>query len=118
MKSTKTAKFIVLENFSLYGILHAYIITAVKNILSKKTIKSFAELSKEIVETYLNIKILTKPSTGTGSETDGVCKDKMFLYAREVILSLCLLWHGYHDAISEGDGDRMFSKMRAERTTA
>ena len=98
------------EDF-LTVILHAYIITAAKNILSKKTIKSVAELSKEIVETYLNIKIPTKPSTGTGSETNGVCKDEIFLYAREV-LSLCLLWHGYHDAISEGDGDRVLRYWR------
>ena len=67
---------------------------------------SFLELSKEIVETYLNIKIPTKRSTDTGNETNGVCKDEMLLYAREV-LSLCLLWHGYHDAISEGDGNRV-----------
>ena len=78
--------------------MHAYIITAAKKILSKKTVQLAAEISKEIVETYLNIKIPTENSTR--SET----KDKMFLYAREV-LTLCLLWHGYHDAISEGDGD-------------
>ena len=35
----------------------------------------------------------------------------MFLYAREV-LSLCLLWHGYHDAISEGHGDRVLRYWR------
>ena len=35
----------------------------------------------------------------------------MFLYAREV-LTLCLLWHGYHDAISEGDGDRVLQYWR------
>ena len=88
--------------------MHAYIITAAKNILSKKTIESVIELSKEIVETYLNINIPTEDSTR--SETNKV-KDKMFLYAREV-LTLCLLWHGYHDAISEGDGDRVLRYWR------
>ena len=35
----------------------------------------------------------------------GFCKDKMYLYAREILynLSLCLLWRGFHDAVSEGD---------------
>ena len=61
--------------------MHAYIITAAKKILSKKTVQSAAEISKEIVETYLNIKIPTEDSTRS---------DKMFLYAREV-LTLCLL---------------------------
>ena len=95
------------EDF-LTVIMHAYINTAAKNILSKKTIESVTELSKEIVDTYLNINIPTEDSTG--SETNKV-KDKMFLYAREV-LTLCLLWHGYHDAISEGDGDRVLRYWR------
>ena len=82
--------------------MHAYIITAAKKILSKKTVQSAAEISKEIVETYLNIKIPSENSTR--SET----KDK---YAREV-LTLCLLWHGYHDAISEGDGDKVLRYWR------
>ena len=88
-------------------IMHAYIITAAKKILSKKTILSAADVSKEIVETYLNIKIPTDLEDSTTSET----KDKIYLYAREV-LTLCLLWQGYHDAISEGDGDRVMRYWR------
>ena len=93
------------EDF-LTVVLHAYIITAAEMILSKKRIESVTELSKEIVETYVNIKVPVHQSTATGSETNEVCKDKMHLYARE-ILSLCLLWRGFHDAVSEGDGDRV-----------
>ena len=75
-------------------------------ILSKKRIELVNELSKETVETYVNIEVLARQSTAAGSETNEVCKDKMYLYARE-ILSFCLLWHGFHDEVSEGDEDRV-----------
>ena len=78
------------EDF-LTVILHAYIITAAKNILSKKTIKSVAELSKEIVETYLNIIIPIKPFTSTVSETNGVCKDKMFCMQGKYYPYVCMI---------------------------
>ena len=34
------------------------------------------------------------------------CDDGIHVYATEV-LSLCLIWHGFHDAIREGDGERV-----------
>ena len=35
-----------------------------------------------------------------------VCKDRVHLYAMD-LLSLSLIWHGFHDAIREGDGERI-----------
>ena len=34
------------------------------------------------------------------------CDDRIYVYATE-LLSLSLLWHGFHDAIKEADGDRI-----------
>ena len=38
---------------------------------------------------------------------DGKTKDGVHLYAKE-LLTLGLVWHGFHDASREGDGDRLF----------
>ena len=35
-----------------------------------------------------------------------MCEDGVYVYATE-LLSLGLLWHGFHDSIREGDGDRI-----------
>ena len=34
--------------------------------------------------------------------------DELFLYTTE-LLTLALIWHNYHDAIKEGDGDCVLS---------
>ena len=39
------------------------------------------------------------------------CGDDVHMYAVEV-LTLSLLWHGFHDAITEGDGDRILRYWR------
>lgn len=39
-----------------------------------------------------------------------MCDDEVLLYATEV-LSLGLLWHGFHDAVKEADGDRIIIKL-------
>ena len=35
------------------------------------------------------------------------CEDEVYLYSTE-FLSLALIWHGFHDAIKEADGDRIY----------
>ena len=35
-----------------------------------------------------------------------MCDDIVYVYATEVI-TLGIIWHGYHDAVREGDGDRI-----------
>ena len=37
--------------------------------------------------------------------------DSRFNYATDV-LTMCLLWHGFHDAVKEGDGDRIIMYWR------
>lgn len=41
-----------------------------------------------------------------GSKRSPSCTDGVHLYAKE-LLSLSLLWHGFHDSIREGDGERI-----------
>ena len=53
-----------------------------------------------VVNTFVSIVL---PNCTKGDES----VDKVHLYATEV-LTLGLLWHGYHDAIKEGDGDRVY----------
>ena len=48
-----------------------------------------------------------------GSDGDK-CEDKVHVYSMEV-LSLGLLWHGFHDAIKEGDGERILRDVSPGR---
>ena len=54
-------------------------------------------MAKKIVEKFVQL-----PSESSG----GVENDCVHVYAKEM-LTLGLLWHGFHDAIKEGDGDRI-----------
>lgn len=83
------------EDFLLL-LLHAHIVAAARKIFQYETgYESIAEVAKCIVNTHLLL-----PST-TSVETDGVNT-----YARE-LMTLGLVWHNFHDAIREGDGDRI-----------
>lgn len=77
-------------------LLHAHVIVAAKTILSfnPDASESLSYMGKSIVNTYLLL-------PGCTTATDGVN-----IYAREV-LTLALLWHAFHDATREGDGDRI-----------
>ena len=65
------------------------------------------ELAKKIVERFVQL-----PSESSG----GVENDRVHVYAKEM-LTLGLLWHGFHDAIKEGDGDRIL-KLTTHRNYA
>lgn len=85
------------EDFLLL-LLHTHVVASAEAILSYIPLDSVSDLSKVIVATFVH---LTKSdSDDPGSE------DLVHLYAKE-LLSLCLLWHGYHDSIREGDGERI-----------
>ena len=77
--------------------MHAHVISAAKTLNPLPC--TVTELAKEIVERYttFNRADAAKPKS---------YEDEVYLYATEV-LSLSLIWHGFHDAIKEADGDRI-----------
>ena len=87
------------EDFLLL-LLHAHVVAAAHQLLLFTSIanQSLAYLAKSIVSTFL---LLPNTETATEEHVDGVN-----LYARE-LLTLGLLWHEFHDACKEGDGDRI-----------
>ena len=86
------------EDFLLV-VLHAHIMAASETILSCANIDSVSALADSILASYVNLQL---GSTGSS------CSDGVFVYACDV-LSLGLLWMGFHDAIQEGDGDRVMT---------
>lgn len=92
------------EDFLLL-LLHAHAVAAAKAILSHNPTDSLEELSRRIVVNFVVL-----PSTEKDKNQDiqelPICEDEVYLYGTE-FLSLSLIWHGFHDAIKEGDGDRI-----------
>ena len=74
--------------------LHAHVTAAAKSILSDKQYDNVKDLAKEIIVRYLFLH----------PDDKVVTKDKKCLYALQV-LTLTFLWHGFNDAVHEGDGD-------------
>lgn len=85
------------EDFLLV-VLHAHVVSAANAILQLRDV-NLKMLSKSIVSNYVLLPDFSKQSQEESP-------DLVNVYAMEVI-SLGLLWHGYHDAIREGDGDRI-----------
>ena len=85
------------EDFMLL-LLHAYVTYAGK-LQQASQHRQLAELAKGIMDTYISI-----PNMSDKRSPDST--DTVYLYATEII-TLGLLWHGFHDAIKEGDGDRI-----------
>jgi len=91
------------EDFLLV-VLHSHVIAAAKTILSDTaTINDFTEVSKSIVDRYVHLSV---PSQCSEESVDSSNADKVTLYAMKV-LTLGLLWHNFHDATKEGDGNRI-----------
>ena len=84
------------EDFLLL-LLHAHVVAAAKTFGSHESV---TDLAKSIV----NSVILSR--TDESHEAVSNYTYKVYLYAVE-LLSLALLWHGFHDAIKEGDGERL-----------
>lgn len=89
------------EDFMLL-MLHTHVVAAAKAILNLQSVESVQELAKMIVVNFtrfpaINDSIPSTPSTAV---------DGIYVYATE-LLSLGLIWHGFHDAIRDGDGDRI-----------
>ncbi len=81
------------EDFMLL-VLHAHIIAACKELLGKNDIQSVSQLAEKVIECYVRLE-------GNSDEDDQV-----LVYASD-LLTLGLLWWGYHDAVREGDGTRI-----------
>ena len=83
-------------------IINAHVIAAAKALLLEKNFDNPADLASAIVKKYIR---LPRPDDQSKPQT---CQDGKLLYATEV-LSLGLLWHGFHDAIQEADRDRILN---------
>ena len=89
---------------SLLLLLNAHAVTAAKTLLAlnPRTSNSFSYMAKSIINNYLLLPSSSScEDVGESANADGV-----HLYARE-LLTLSLLWHSYHDASREGDGERI-----------
>ena len=82
--------------------INAHVVAAAKNLISEKSFNKPSDLATAIVNKYIR---LPRPDDKSVLNT---CDDGVLLYATEV-LSLGLLWYGFHDAIQEGDGDRILN---------
>ena len=88
------------EDFLLV-VLHSHIISAAKNILSNSDVQSVTTLVEKIIKNFVRITIPTVVCADSDKSTDQV-----HTYATE-LLTLAMLWHNFHDASKEGDGDRL-----------
>ena len=83
-------------------VVHAHVIAAAKNLMLENNFETPQSLATAIVEKYIRL------PGADGESVVTMCDDGVLLYASEV-LSLGLLWFGFHDAIQEGDGDRILN---------
>ena len=78
--------------------LYAHVIAAAKSILRERQFNKVEDLAKEIIKRFVYF----------SPDVTLVEADKKHLYALQ-ILTLLLVWHGFDDAIHEGDGDRVLT---------
>lgn len=102
------------EDFLLL-LLHARTVAAANVILSYYPTDNSVELARRIVVNFVTIPDFKKSkghdsdncsSMDRSSEIRTQCEDGVHCYGIE-FLSLSLIWHGFHDSIREGDGDRI-----------
>ena len=88
------------EDF-LMVVLSSHIVAAAKTILTNNSsVDSANILADKVLEKYFRV-------TVPGVKFKGQKKnDSVYLYATD-FMSVGLIWHGFHDAIKEGDGDRV-----------
>ena len=87
------------EDFFLLA-LHSHVVVAARILLAHGIQDSVTLTAKSLVSTFLQLPSLDGAAHPTEPE-DGVHQ-----YALEV-LTLGILWHGFHDATKEGDGHRV-----------
>lgn len=91
------------EDFLLL-MLHAHTVAGAKTIQALNPVESVQDLAKLILANYTHF-----PRFSSGDLEPNI--DKVHLYATE-LLTLSLMWHCFHDAIREGDGERIIRCWR------
>ena len=86
------------EDF-LLTVLHAHIIAAAKVCCREQNIEDCLACAKEVVKKFVNVQLSSQIPVANSN-------DMSYNYATN-LLTLGLVWHGYHDAIKEGDGNRI-----------
>ena len=85
------------DSFTL--VFYAYIMAAAIKIMAKSTsLSSCIDVAKQVVNKYIT---LTLPDS-----TETTYKGNTYGYGLDV-LNLGSTWLGFHDAVHEGDGDRI-----------
>ena len=102
VRSTSEKSMKSTEDFLLV-ILHAHITAAAKYCNRSHCYDNCLNLAKVIVEKFVKINL--------SSEDVVIEEDMQYNYATE-FLTLALLWHGFHDALKEGDGNRILRYWR------
>lgn len=96
------------EDFLLL-LLHTHTVAAAKTILDCTPVSSVSDLARRIVVNFVHLELASEsevPPPLSDSDEDSEDIDRVQIYASE-LLSLSLIWHGFHDSIREGDGDRI-----------
>ena len=86
------------EDFMLL-ILHTHVVAAARTIHKLNPVVKVQDLAKLIEVNYTRL-----PQFNSSDTANNI--DRVHLYATEV-LTLRLIWHAFHDAIREGDEDRI-----------
>lgn len=104
IKSDPSKNMKATEDF-LMVVLHAYIVAGATKLMNDEP-TSCCEVAKSIVRKWIKISISSaQPSVPQN------CNGTDYGYALD-LMSLGLLWHGFHDAVREGDGDRIMRYWR------
>ena len=98
VKSVPSKNMKPTEDFLLL-ILHSFVIAAAEQC--QKNSDTCQMLSQRVVKRFAKIYL----SAEQKSESTPI-DDMMYNYSTD-LLTFCLLWHGFHDATREGDGDRL-----------
>lgn len=98
------------EDFLLL-LLHTHCVAAAKTVLAYNPTESVTQLADYIVANFIKLPELSSkhdedPSTREDDDDQDPEDDDVHCYVTE-LLTLSLLWHGFHDAIKEGDGERI-----------
>jgi len=83
-------------------ILCAHVVAAAKQCMVKDpSLDNCVIVARKIIHTYVQIIHSNEAAVAPVSDS----ADCGFDYTRD-LFTMCLVWHGFHDAVQEGDGDR------------
>ena len=93
------------EDF-LMVVLHGYIVAGATKLMKDEPSRVFTcnDVAKCVVRNWIKMNLFSSNSKTPPKGTD-------YSYALDV-MRLGLLWHGFHDAVQEGDGDRIIRYWR------